>query len=251
MNSTQTPAGKEPARTAARFWSFSVLLMLALAIGFALQQYVIVYKGKPYETYFALSAYGMKSWYVWELFTFQGMQSNVVHLLVNLAGLWFLGRTLEAALGWKRFLILWIGAGLAGGVAQGALAWAANFLPDALDQFRNPAAGASAGLCGVLAVVCRMQPEANFRFGVSLPVPNRHVLWVALLVCAIAAAIPFGPTQASDAEEMWKAIWWAPMNLAHAGHLGGLLGGMLFFKWGWLGPGVRAAATANPAGGPG
>jgi membrane associated rhomboid family serine protease len=207
--------------------------MFGLVAAFALQQYVIVYKGKNYETYLALQAYGMKSWHVWQLFTFQCMSSNVIHLLGNLALLWFLGRRLERGMGWKKFLLLLIGTGLAGGVLQGTLALVASFLPQALEQFWNPAAGSSAGLFGALAVYCLLQANPRFRL----------LLWVALGVSAIAAAIPFGQIPPSDPEQsIWKAIWWAPMNLAHAAHVGGMLAGMWFVKRGWQGSWTEGTA---------
>jgi len=242
MSHEQIPAGQKEGRNAIRFWSFSTLLMAMFVAGFAAQQYIIVYKGKPYETYLALNAYGMKSWYLWELLTFQGLHSNGIHLLVNLIGLWFLGRAVESKLGWKTFLAVYLGAGLVGGLLQGSLAMVANFVPPSLDavakylldQFGNPTAGSSAGLCGVLAVLCRLQPDAPFRFGVTLPLKGRHLLWGVGGILAFFAVVPFGTSQPNDLESqsMWLAIWWAPISLAHAAHVGGLFAGVWFVKLG-------------------
>ena len=53
--------------------SFSVLLMAALVACFMVEEIVVVRMEKPYDTYLALSGYGMKSGHLWELVTYQFM----------------------------------------------------------------------------------------------------------------------------------------------------------------------------------
>ena len=199
------------------FWNFSTLLMVVLGICFAIQQIVFVHMGKPYDAYLALSGYGMKSGHLWELFTYQFLHSahsfpsGLLHLLINLIGLWFMGRTVEARLGSKRFLLLYFGAILAGGLLQGGFALAGYWVPEShesvaaflRDRFGGPFVGATVGLCGVFAVFCLLNEAAS-------------LLWIALALAVILViALVLIPTEP---------------GLAHLAHLGGLLAGMAFLK---------------------
>jgi membrane associated rhomboid family serine protease len=166
----------------------------------------------------------VKSGHFWELFTCQFFHTNrslalgLIHLLVNLAGLWFLGRTVEAQLGRTRFSLLYFGAGLAGALAQGGLALTGFLLPESLGTVADflvarfgESVGSSIGLCGVFAVFCLWKRDTSFSLLFLIPIQGRHLLWVALAISALLIVIPSDP------------------NLAHLGHFVGLLAGTVFF----------------------
>jgi len=198
------------------FWSVSTSLMILLAACFGVQQVVVVQMEKPYDVYVALSGYGMKSGHLWELFTYQLVHQGVVHLLVNLAGLWFLGRTAEARWGARHFLLVYLGAVLTGAVLQGGMALSGFLLPESMettaaflrDRFGEAAAGSSVGLCGVFAAFCRQQspstPWQIFRLVI-------RPAWLLAAVLVAAVALVIIPTDP---------------KFAHLAHLGGLLFGV-------------------------
>jgi membrane associated rhomboid family serine protease len=191
--------------------------MGVMGVWFGIQQVVFIHLGKTYDAYLALSGYGMKSGHVWELFTYQFLHSayslpvGLLHLLINFVGLWFLGRAVEARLGGKRFLLLYLGAVLAGGLLQGGFALSGYVVPESYetaaaflrDRFGGPFAGASVGLCGVLAVFCRLNQAV---------ILLRVALALAVIFSLVPVFIPSDP------------------GLAHLAHLGGLLAGLAFFK---------------------
>jgi membrane associated rhomboid family serine protease len=221
---------------AAKPWhSFSVLLMPVLAASFVAQQLLIV--PKSYHAYLFLSGYGMKSGQLWEIFTCQLFHSSpslafgLGHLLLNLAGLWFVGQKVEAHLGHSRFLLLYCGAGLAGAVAQGLVAVTGFLLPESLATTADfliarfgESVGSSIGLCGVFAVYCLWQGHTKIALLWFIPIQAVRLLWLALAIAALLLVIPSDP------------------SVAHVGHFVGLLAGMLFYKL-WQRPSASSAAS--------
>jgi membrane associated rhomboid family serine protease len=92
---------------------------------------------------------------LWRLVSSMFLHVGVVHLVVNLMGLWVLGRLIEQMIGPARFLVLYVGAGIAGSVAS---AWLGGDAPSV------GASGAVFGLLGAglveLWVYGRAYPEA-------------------------------------------------------------------------------------------
>ena len=113
----------------------------------------------------------------WRLFTSMFLHWSVLHLLANLWALLILGELMERMLGHGPFLVLYILAGLSGGVAS--LYWNPNVI----------SAGASAaifgligGLLGVLAVRKREIPNSVLvslrKYGVTLVLLNFYLAFV-------------------------------------------------------------------------
>ena len=95
-------------------WPWSVKLLIALVVCFALQCINDVYLKSPAERWLAMTADGLRSGYVWQLFTFQFLHSDFLHLLFNGIALWFFGRWVEFSLGRHRFAAVFVITGVAG-----------------------------------------------------------------------------------------------------------------------------------------
>ncbi len=191
-------------------WSATALLMVAVVACFALQCIAMVYGRQEAWIYhhLALSTDGLKSGYVWQLLSFQFLHAGFWHVVCNLVGLWFFGRTVEERLGAPAFLKLYFLAGLVGGVLQAGLGWVA---PDFYGKV--PTVGASAGVCGLIAVFALLEPDAEIRVLGVLPIKARHFLWVSGGVAAFFTFVPLGG------------------GYAHAAHLGGFLSGVVSMRW--------------------
>jgi len=184
-------------------------LILALVAVFALQCIDAVYMGGGLSRYLVLTTTGLKRGYLWQLFTFQLLHSGLLHLFVNGLVLYFIGATVERTIGAYRYLVLFFGAGLVGGVLQSILML---LLPH---MYGTGLVGASAGVGGVFAVLAMLyRGQIVLLFGI-LPVKAEKLLWVFLGIAVFFTLVPAGG------------------NVAHAAHLGGLLTGIFFVKRGW------------------
>jgi membrane associated rhomboid family serine protease len=184
----------------------TVILMIVIGAAFLLQQINYVYFRSPLEQYLGLSVAGIKRGYLWQFLTFQFLHAGGFHLLGNMIGLWFFGRYLEERLGPKRMLTLYFASGVIGGLLQVALMFA---FPA---HFGTLLFGASAGVCGLLAAFCLLEPEGQILLFFVLPVRARYLLIFFVGIALFFTLVPSG-------------------NVAHAAHLGGLLSGIAYIRW--------------------
>lgn len=133
----------------------------------------------------------------WRFVTYMFLHGGFTHLLFNMLALYFFGPQVEARLGGRAFLGLWLVSGVAGAL---------------LHMFftGGPMIGASAGVFGVQLAFARYWPrERIFIWGV-LPVEAR------VLVVVMTALALFGGFSGSRD------------GVAHFAHLGGFVGGWIF-----------------------
>jgi membrane associated rhomboid family serine protease len=193
-------------------FSLTVKMIILLITLFVIQECLIFYAGLPLNDWLALSVEGFKQKHYWQLLTFQFMHAGPWpwHVLGNCLGLYFFGRSIEETLGKKQFLILYFASGFFGGALQLLTTWALPHHPD------GPVVGASAGVMGLLAAYAMLFPMREITFILFFfPVTLRvlYVFWAALFLSAFGTIIPYG-------------------NLADAAHLGGLLMGVAYIRWG-------------------
>ena len=152
----------------------------------------------------------------WTFVTYQFAHAGLGHLLFNMLGLFFFGSRLEAHLGPRHFLGLYLASGVAGALL--------SFL-----NFNTPIIGASAAVFGVFLGFARFWPRERVYIWGVLPVEAR-VLVVVMTVLALFGGFGFGGG-----------------GIAHFAHLGGFLGGWLYLRW----AAVELAGGALPASGGG
>ena len=173
----------------------------------------------PLDHYFALSLDGLRNGYVWQLLTFQFLHGGLLHLLLNSWGIYVFGRAVEQALGESRFLQLYLGSGIVGGLLHVGCSF---LLPQhfgglTLDGAHAPVVGASAGLYGLIAAFAGLFPHQRLTLLLFFVLPITLTAR-ALLIASVALAV-FGILLAND-------------NVAHMAHLGGMLAGFVLIRWG-------------------
>jgi len=137
----------------------------------------------------------------WTLVTYMFLHAGFGHLFFNMIGLFFFGPRLEATLGSRDFLRLYLFSGL------GGAAFSFLFAPQAA------VVGASGAVFGILLAFALLWPrEKIFIWGV-LPVEAR---WLIGFLGAMA---------------LFSGVTGAQSGIAHFAHLGGFAGGWLYLRW--------------------
>jgi membrane associated rhomboid family serine protease len=131
----------------------------------------------------------------WRLVTAMFLHAGLMHIFFNMISLYFLGSYLEPVAGWKKFLVVYFTAGLAG-----------NVLAFAIGPVFVPMIGASTAIFGLLG--------ALFLYSLH----NRHTF----------------AGQALRSIGFWLVLnlvfTFLYSNISWQGHIGGLLGGIAAFE---------------------
>src|SRR5262245_30296126 len=134
---------------------YSTKLIIVLIVAFVIQSIAVFHGSFDSFKWLGLSWDGLKSGYVWQLLTYQFMHGVPApwHVLFNCLGIFFFGRPMEERLGGRKFLSIYFLAGLIGGILY--VLTVPLVFPGRGDI---PVVGASAGVCGIMAVFCMLNP---------------------------------------------------------------------------------------------
>jgi len=191
-----------------RFAPATVTLAAACLAVFALEIFLMATGRQQLLGVLALSGEGLARGWWWTLVTHLFVHANLLHLLVNVVGLWFLGPEVEAMLGRAKFIVLYFVSGIAGGILQ--------------TMFSSPSSelvGASGSVCGLLLSFTTAHPE----------MPLRALLFFVLPVSMKAKTMGRGLIVFSAVCAMLRIL----PQLGHLAHLGGAVAGAVLTKF-WL-----------------
>jgi membrane associated rhomboid family serine protease len=155
----------------------------------------------------------IKQGQVWRLLTcaFCHSREAIWHIVFNMIFLFWFGTRLENMYGSREFLLFYLAAALASSLAYVGLAfWTGS---------NTPAIGASGAVMGVMMLYVIFYPFETMLLFWCIPVP----LWVLLSLYVIFDLHPVLLALAGD--RVFTGV-------AHAGHLGGLAFGFLYWKLG-------------------
>jgi membrane associated rhomboid family serine protease len=197
-------------------WSMTTILLISLFVCFVVQRIAEgIWGPDRIDALFALSALGLKSGRIYQLFTFQFMHASLLHLLGNMLGLYFFGRAMEETLGRRGVLKLYLLSGTVGGLLQMAMVFS---FPT---HFRGGVVGASAGVFGLVAAFATRAPDQPITMLLFFVLPVTFQAKVLLIIeSAMALLGVLSP---------WLNIDMG--NVAHAAHLGGIVTGIFYIRW--------------------
>jgi len=215
----------------------TTLLVVTIAV-FVLQQVLNVFFPGPsgYDNsflseWFALSGENFRQLKVWTVISYGFLHSTqgFFHILGNMLGLYFLGRILEPMIGRERFLLIYFGSMLLGGLVYLGLHYNGSI----------PVVGASAAVFGIMTLFCLMRPEQPITLLLFFIIPiTIKPKWLL----RILAGVSIGGLLLHELPGNPKYI------MAHSAHLGGIIGGLLYFKFLHARPGnMFGRSTSQPA----
>lgn len=166
---------------------------------------------------------------VWRLITFQFLHGDFNHILMNMFLFWMFGRIVEMQVGTRSFVVMYLLAGVTGGVAECLFNLAMSGITGDPEWLSVGAVGASAGVMGITMVFALMNPNAPILLFFILPIPAK---WMAVGTFVL---------------ESWPLMQMlshgavASDGIAHAAHVGGMiyaiawvaLTGRVNWLWAW------------------
>lgn len=157
------------------------------------------------KEYFVLFPFGSDPFRPYQIVSSVFGHSTIPHLLFNMLALYFFGPIVESTLGPKRFLFLYLSAGLAGSLM-------ATFLINGM------VIGASGAIYGVLVAMALMYPNIKLMI-FPIPFEIRAIVLVSLYMLY----------------DLLAGVGSFNTGTAHFAHLGGgIMGGLLIYKWGLI-----------------
>ena len=167
----------------------------------------------PFTSFFALSSAGIRHGHVWQLATYSFLHGSILHILLNGLGLYFMGREVLSLVGGRRFVGIFIGSTVLGG-----LTWLAV-------HFNGPGTviGCSGAVCAMLVVFACFYPDREITFLLFFVIPvTMKPKYIAFLAAGIdLCGFLFGELPGGSFDT----------GFAHSAHLGGMLAGLLYFRF--------------------
>jgi membrane associated rhomboid family serine protease len=159
---------------------------------------------------------------VWTLITYMFVHQNLLHLGVNLLGIWYFGQRVQALLGARSFVLIYVLAGLVGAALQMATSAYLKGQPSV------PIIGASGCASGLMLAFATLLPAEPMAVAIYFIIP--------LNVTARALALGFVTIELCLG--ILSLIWPASLQLtgmklgetAYFAHLGGALLGWYYIK---------------------
>lgn len=161
-----------------------------------------------------MAQYGVLCWFSspfyhsYQFVTYMFIHGGLDHLFFNMFALWMFGRTLEYALGSKRFLIYYMVCGVGAALVQMGVAGLTG-------EYGINLLGASGAVMGLLLAFGVLWPDSIIMLLIP-PIPLK-AKWFVLIYAAI---------------ELWMGTTGRQSGIAHFAHVGGMLWGLaLLYYW--------------------
>jgi membrane associated rhomboid family serine protease len=178
------------------------MMSLTIAVGLFIIYMLEIVPQSPILSDLAFSPLHLSSGVaIYTVFTSMFLHASMLHIIFNVIWLVILGLLFEERMGAKRFLSIYLIAGVAGNIAYGLINFGENSF----------AVGASGAIFGILGAVLVLYPfERTGMMVFPLPIPNAPVWLIVLIMLALQMIFLVNP----GSHVAWQA------------HLGGLLAGM-------------------------
>lgn len=178
-------------------------LLVATVSVFVVQLFFDALTGGAFTRLASLSIPGLKRGYLWQPVTYLFLHGGLIHLLLNMLGLYFLGPETERAIGTRQFCLLYFVSGVLAGVGWlfiSNVPWAV-------------CVGASGALFGIIGAFAALFPNRLITVYVFMILPVTLRAWV-LAVALVVVELSF--------------LLNAAGGVAYAAHLAGGVAGYVY-----------------------
>ncbi|MBP7734773.1 MAG: rhomboid family intramembrane serine protease [Spirochaetes bacterium] len=149
----------------------------------------------------------IEKFYIWQLFTYMFLHGGFLHIFLNMYALLIFGIPVEQAWGSRRFLFYYLFTGIGAGITILVI----NTVLGGVNYI-TPTIGASGAVFGLLLAFGMLFPDAEILLFFIIPMRAKFLV---LLYGGI---------------ELYSLIGTGGQSpISHAGHLGGIIFGLLFF----------------------
>lgn len=184
------------------------ITLMVLIVCFIIQSVIELFTGSfLVKELLSLSHNGLKNGFIWQLVTYGFLHDGPLHLIFNLLGIHFIGRSLESMVGQKLFL-----TSIVISLFLGGLMWL-SFNPKTVNLI-----GFSSSVLGVVTLYCLIKPEdkINLLLFFILPVSIKPKFILYGLIAIEAYGFLFVELKLGS-------------PIAHSAHLGGIITGYLIY----------------------
>jgi membrane associated rhomboid family serine protease len=142
--------------------------------------------------------------FIWQPVTYMFLHGGILHLFFNMFVLWMFGSALESTWGAGRFLKFYFICGIGAGILNAAVTPASPI----------PTIGSSGAIYGLLMAFGILFPEQLIYIWGIVPVKSKYfVVGIGII-------------------EFLTAVSTTNSGIAHFAHLGGMIFGLVYMKWG-------------------
>lgn len=162
------------------------------------------------ENVFGLNSRRFLAGFYWQIFTYGFLHGSFSHIMLNMFALYVFGKFLTREIGTWKFMSLYFVSILTGGIAVILFdVVIVKFFSDTAAPVFSMTIGASGGIFGLLYLWGLVYPEAEMLLLFIIPVKSKHIAAVSILLGVVLERFFHIP-------------------LSNTGHIGGLLGGIVF-----------------------
>lgn len=140
---------------------------------------------------------------IYTLLTYSLLHASFSHIFFNMLSLYFFAGSLQIYLGARRFLIIYIGSAIAGGLLS--LVFVQGYW----------IVGASASVLGILTAYAIYFPHSKVLLFFVIPIPVRHFIYLLMAV------------------SIYFSLFGGGGNIAHLAHLGGIIFAFFYCRRWW------------------
>jgi rhomboid family protein len=143
--------------------------LLIITVGLSVLDFIL--RGWFLQYFALVPAQVVRSFAIWQLFTYLFLHAGIGHVLWNMLALWMFGAELERTWGTRRFVTFYFLCGIAASVTIVIAAYL-------FGGVNVPVVGSSGAVYGVLVAYAVLFPNQTMLFGFLIPIKTKYFVMI-------------------------------------------------------------------------